>query len=125
MRPSGVLIMRKLWKPVDPRTKAEYASEPVPEPVQCYYRWHLLSEPEILGNANGICAEVVRNRSQMSVCPMYDDDDVTFYSFLNNSSQNGKNADPPPQPKRCDLDCRGRMSQDVTGCHRMSQDVTG
>ena len=68
--PAGVLIMRKLWKPVDPRTKAEYASEPVPEPVQCYYRWHLLSEPEILGNANGICAEVVRNRSQMSVLKM-------------------------------------------------------
>ena len=67
VRPSGVLIMRKLCKPVDPRTKAEYASEPVPEPVQCDYRWHLLSEPGILGNANGICAEVVRNRSQMSV----------------------------------------------------------
>ena len=67
MRPSGVLIMRKLWKPVDPRTNAELPSGPVREPVRCHYRWDMLAEPEILGNANGICAEVVRNRTQMSV----------------------------------------------------------
>ena len=47
--------------------KAEYASGPVPKPVRYRYRWHLASEPEFSGNANGICSKVVPKRSQMSV----------------------------------------------------------
>ena len=72
--------------------KAEYASGPVPKPVRCRYRWHLASEPEIFGNATGSCVEVVPKRVQMCVCSFV----VAFYSFLNNSSQNGNNADPHP-----------------------------
>ena len=53
VRPSGVLLMWKLCKPVNARTYAEYASRPVPEPVQCSYRCYLLSEPWILATANG------------------------------------------------------------------------
>ena len=69
VRPSGVLIMRKFWKPVDAdrSTNGIYAFGPVPEPGRCRYQSNLASEPEILRNANGICAEVVRKQLQMSV----------------------------------------------------------
>ena len=67
VRPSGVLIKRKLWKPADARTYWEYASGPIPEPVRCIYRWYLLLEPEILASANSSCAKLVPKRSQKSV----------------------------------------------------------
>ena len=67
VRPSGVLIMRKVWKPVDPDTNGIYAFGPVPEPGRCRYQSNLASEPEILGNANGICAKVLQKLLQMSV----------------------------------------------------------
>ena len=54
VRPSGVLIMRKVWKPADAYIKAEWSSGPVPEPARCIYQCDLLSEPEISGNATGI-----------------------------------------------------------------------
>ena len=76
VRPSGVLIMRKLCKPADAYIKAEWSSGPVPEPVRCIYQCDLLSEPEISGNATGICAKVVPKRVQMSVLS------VTLYSKL-------------------------------------------
>merc|ERR1711969_434728 len=72
VRPSGVLIMRKVWKPADAYIKAKWLSGPVPEPVRCIYQCDLLPEPEISGNATGICAKVVPKRVQMSVlsvCP--------------------------------------------------------
>ena len=53
--------MRKFWKPVDADTNGIYAFGPVPEPGRCRYQSNLASEPEILGNATGICAEVVPN----------------------------------------------------------------
>ena len=34
VRPSGVLIMRKVWKPADTYIKAEWSSGPAPEPVR-------------------------------------------------------------------------------------------
>ena len=77
VRPSGVLIMRKVWKPVDPDTIGIYAFGPVPEPGRCRYQSNLASEPEILATATGICAKVVQKRSQMSVCVF-----VTLYSFF-------------------------------------------
>ena len=67
MRPSGVLIKRELWKPVDARTYWENASGGVPEPVRCSYRLYLLPEPEILASASCICTKVVPERVQMSV----------------------------------------------------------
>ena len=67
VRPSGVLIMRKVWKPADAYIKAEWSSGPVPEPVRCIYQCDLLSEPEKFENATGICAKVVPKRVQMSV----------------------------------------------------------
>ena len=66
--------------------KAEYASGPVPEPVQCIYQCDLLSEPEFSGYANGICSEVLRNRVQMSVCAHFNRN-----QFL--TCGNGNNAD--------------------------------
>ena len=63
-----MLIIRKFWQPVDADTKAECAFGPVPEPGRCRYQINLASEPGILGNETGICAEVVQNLSQMSVC---------------------------------------------------------
>ena len=62
-----MLIMRKVWKPVDPDTIGIYAFGPVPEPGRCRYQSNLASEPEILGNANGICAKVLQKLLQMSV----------------------------------------------------------
>ena len=59
--------MRKVWKPADAYIKAEWSSGPVPEPVRCIYQCDLLPEPEISGNATGICAEVVPKRVQMCV----------------------------------------------------------
>merc|ERR1711969_179107 len=67
VRPSGVLIMRKVWKPADAYIKAEWASGPVPEPVQCIYQCDLILGPGIFGNTTGICAEVVPKRVQMSI----------------------------------------------------------
>jgi hypothetical protein len=49
VRPSGVLIMRKLWKPADARTYAEYAFRPVPEPVRGTYPVRFASGPGIFG----------------------------------------------------------------------------
>ena len=70
---------------------------------------NLASEPEIFGNATGICAEVVQNGSQMSV--------RRVYAFINSLPWRkrkiklicskfragvrgfGNNADPPPPPR--------------------------
>ena len=65
---SGVLIMRKLWKRVDRATHRKLPSGPVPEGGRRRYSCNLASEPEIIGNCNCICAEVLQNRVRMSVC---------------------------------------------------------
>ena len=72
-----MLIMRKLYKPVDARTYEEYAFGPVPERVRCRYRCYLASEREILATATGICVKVAPKRIQMCVLPF-----VALYSKL-------------------------------------------
>ena len=66
-RTSGVLIMRNFSKRVDRVTHRKLPSGPVPEQGRRSYSCNLGSEPEISGNCNRSCAEVVQNRVQMSV----------------------------------------------------------
>ena len=65
-RTSGVLIMRNFSKRVDRVTHRKLPSGPVPEQGRHSYSCNL-GPPEISGNCNHSCAEVVQNRVQMSV----------------------------------------------------------
>ena len=80
VRPSGVLIMRKFWKPADADTTRKLGSGPVPEPGRCRYHCNLVPGQDFLGNANGICPKVDQKRPRMSVRPS--SVRVTIYSFF-------------------------------------------
>ena len=98
VRPSGVLIMRKLWKPADARTRLNmhpdrFRNRFGADTVGIWLRYPKFPEMRLVA-----ASKWSQNGSRcLCVTTMF----VTLYSFLNNSSQNWNIADPPGKHVGC------------------------